>query len=226
MTTKPRTVGYVRASTEDQTITLEAQRERIAAYCAMRGFELIEVLVDAGVSGGIALAERREGGRLAAVLKARKARHVVALKLDRLFRDAADALTQTRAWDRAGIALHLVDMGGAAVDTSSAMGRMMLTMLAGFAEFERALVAERTSAALRHKASKGEYIGGEAPYGFRLAAGVLLQDPAEQEVLRTVRDYRTAGLSFRAIAARLAAAGRLTRTGRPFDPTQIRRMVA
>lgn len=43
-------------------------------------------------------------------------RNVIALKLDRLFRNAADALTLTRQWDKTGIALHLVDVGGQAIN--------------------------------------------------------------------------------------------------------------
>lgn len=71
--------------------------------------------------------------------------------LDRLFRDAADALVQTRAWDRAGVALHVVDMGGTSLNTASAVGRMFLTMTAAFAELERSLVSERTSAAMQQR---------------------------------------------------------------------------
>jgi len=79
--------------------------------------------------------------------------HQSLLKLDCLFRNASDALHTTEAWDKQGISLHFVDMGGMAVDTSSAMGRMMLTMLAGFAQFERDLCADRTKSALKHKKS-------------------------------------------------------------------------
>src|SRR6266576_5058844 len=72
------------------------------------------------------------------------------MKLDRLFRDAEDALRQTKAWDRTGISLHLVDIGGQSMNTGSAMGRMFLTLMAGFAELERNLIAERTTAVLAH----------------------------------------------------------------------------
>ena len=75
----------------------------------------------------------------------KKVGHIVALKLDRLFRDAADALHQSRAWDKAEIALHLVDMGGQSLNTASAMGRFFLNMMAGVAELERNLIAERTT---------------------------------------------------------------------------------
>lgn len=95
------------------------------------------------------------------------AAHVIAVKLDRPFFDAADALYQKTGWgwDRAGVALHLVDIGGQSLNTASAMGWMILTMMAGFAELERNLIAERTADALAHKkAHHTPY--GPPPIGF------------------------------------------------------------
>jgi site-specific DNA recombinase len=221
-----KAIAYIRASTDEQEITLAVQAEKIAAYCIMRGLELVEVVQDAGVSGSVPLSERPAGQGLALALRRHGAVHVVALKLDRLFRDAADALAQTKAWDKASIALHLCDMGGGAVDTSSPMGRMMLTMLAGFAEFERALIAERTAAAMRHKQAKGEYIGGRAPYGYRLLASELAPDASEQAVIAEARRLKAAGLSLRAIATELQWAGMVARSGQAFTATQVQRMVA
>jgi DNA invertase Pin-like site-specific DNA recombinase len=159
-------------------------------------------------------------------MRRHKAQHVVGLKLDRLFRDAADALVQTRAWDRAGVALHLCDMGGGAVDTSSPMGRMLLTMLSGFAEFERAMIAERTSIAIRHKRDRGEYIGGQAPYGYELVDRRLSPIASEQAVITEARRLKAAGMSLRAIAAELTRAGYATRNGSTFAASQVQRMVA
>ena len=77
--------------------------------------------------------------------------------------NAEDALRQTKAWDKAGIALHLVDMGGTGMNTASAMGRMFLTLMAGCAELERNLVAERTASVLAHKKQQGlAAIGSES----------------------------------------------------------------
>ena len=134
-----RAIAYLRVSTDRQGDSVELQAAKVAAYCAMRELDLVEVVEDAAVSGSVALAKRPAGRHLAEAMKRHGATNVVALKLDRLFRDAADALGQTKAWDRGGISLHLCDMGGSAVDTSSPMGRMMVTMLSGFAEFERVL---------------------------------------------------------------------------------------
>ena len=66
---------------------------------------------------------------------------------------------------RDGIAMHVFDLGGQAVDTGLAAGRFFLCMLAGVAQLERNLIAERTSTALRHKIARGERVGAP-PYGY------------------------------------------------------------
>ena len=68
-----------------------------------------------------------------------------------------------------GVALHVVDMGGNAVDTTSAVGRFMLVILAGAAEMERNLVRERTRSALAIKRSNGQRVGSLL-YGYDLAS--------------------------------------------------------
>src|SRR5258708_1804231 len=104
-------IAYIRVSTTEQSLSLEVQREKIEAYCKLQGLALVGVLAENGTSGRIPLAQRGKGKELARLLTEKRATHVVALKLDRLFRDAADALNQTKVWTKAGITLHLTDMG-------------------------------------------------------------------------------------------------------------------
>jgi DNA invertase Pin-like site-specific DNA recombinase len=123
----------------------------------------------------------------------------------------------------------LLDLGGQAVDTSSAMGRFFLTVMAGAAEMERNQTRERTAAAMRFKKARGEWLGGRwTPFGTRLDTdGVhLASDAAAGNVVAMARQWRGEGLTFREISERLKAAGYLSRTGRPFHPQQIARMVA
>jgi DNA invertase Pin-like site-specific DNA recombinase len=226
-----KVAGYVRVSTEEQSregISLDAQRTRIVAYCAMRGLELVELVEDPGVSASKALKARPGGQRILDLLRRRRVAGVVAFKLDRLFRNCADCLANVEAWDRAGVGVHLLDLGGSAIDTSSAMGKFFLTVMAGAAELERNQISERTSAVLRHKADRGEYTGGAPPFGFRLANdGVrLVEDAAEQRVLARARELRGHGTSLRAIAAQLAAEGLTSRSGGPFAVVQIQRLLA
>lgn len=223
-------VAYVRVSTEEQAnegVSLAAQEERIRAYCQLRGLELVAVVVDAGVSAGKPLASREGGARVLELVRRKQAGAVVALKLDRLFRNAADCLSTVEGWDRAGVALHLVDIGGASVDTSSAMGRFFLTVMAGAAEMERNQIRERTSLALQHKAAQHELVGS-VPYGFRLAddGRTLLEHEGEQEVIRIARELRATGMSLRAIGAELEARGLRTRKGTAWAAPQVQRMVA
>src|SRR5262245_52064589 len=91
-------IGYIRVSSEEQAdsgLGLAAQRQRIAAYCTMKGLHLAEVFEDPGISAGKPLAGRPAGSRLLAAAKKGKAVVVVA-KLDRLFRSVADAATGSR----------------------------------------------------------------------------------------------------------------------------------
>lgn len=227
-----KAIGYVRVSTEEQAregVSLAAQERAVRAYCDLRGLDLLEVVVDEGVSAGKPLASRRGGVRVLEAVRRREVGAVVAFKLDRLFRDCGDCLAVTKAWDRVGAALHLIDLGGQAVDTSSAMGRFFLTVMAGAAELERNQIRERTAAAMAHKAGRGEYTGGEVPYGFRLAEdGVsLVEDPAEQEVLALARALRAEGLSLRAIAGHLERRGFVARSGKAkWHPQTVANLVA
>jgi len=161
-------IGYVRVSTNEQAdhgVSLDAQYESLMAYALLQKLNLVEVIVEDAISGSVPLADRPGGRRLLELVGKKKARQVIAIKLDRLFRDAADALAQTGIWDKPGITLHLIDVGGQAINTSSAMGRMFLTMMAGFAELERNLIAERTTAAMAHKKSKLQ-VYAPTPLGF------------------------------------------------------------
>lgn len=220
--------GYLRVSTGDQAqsgLGIEAQRQAIEAYCHMRSLGLAHVYQDNGISASKALGDRPAGKRLLAALRARRRPldGVVALKLDRLFRNTVDALETIQQWDRTGQALHLVDMGGASLDTRSATGKLFLTVIAAMGEMERNLARERTKAAMAVKRSRGERISRHAPYGYRFnRAGLLVVDPAEQATLRQMRTLRESGLSFQRIAEALEGQGIRNRLGRPWTWKRVR----
>ncbi len=212
-----KAIGYIRCSTHEQVdsgLGLEAQAERIRAYAALKGFDL-EVITDPGVSGGKPLAKRAGGQRLLAAMRERKAEAVVMLKLDRMFRNAGDCLTVIEKWERSGISLHIVDLGGNAIDTTSAAGRFMLVVLAGAAEMERNLTRERTRSAMAVKKANGQRVGG-VPYDYDLAddGATLIENPAEQAVIRDIKAMRNGGASLRSIAEELTRRGVSTKQGK------------
>jgi DNA invertase Pin-like site-specific DNA recombinase len=113
------------------------------------------------------------------------------------------------------------------VDTSSALGRFFLTVIAGAAELERNQIAERTAAVMRHKTRRGQYTGGHIPYGFTLDEdGIHLQpDAQEQEVIGLAQRLRGRGLSYVKIAAELERRSVPARSGR-WHPQKVSNMLA
>lgn len=206
---------YLRVSTVEQLkgISLEAQEERLRAYSIMNGLEIAAggVIREEGVSASVPLHKRPGGSKLLERIN-EGGTHVVALKLDRLFRDAEDALRQTKAWDKAGVTLHLIDMGGASLSTATAMGRMLLTTMAGFAELERNLISERTALSLAHKRQHRQ-VFNHAPYGFDVNGTVLIENPTEIGVVNLIRERRGDGWSLQMIATALNEDGVSTKLG-------------
>lgn len=213
-TVNPVAVGYVRVSTAgqaDEGVSLDAQRAKIEAWCAANGYELAGVHVDAGLSGK--RADNRPGLQAALTEACGRRGAFVVYSLSRMARSTRDALVISDRLAKAGT--DLVSLSER-IDTTSAAGKMVFRMLAVLAEFERDLIAERTSGAMAYKRGRGEYTGGSAPYGWRVGAdGVILEaDPVEQATLARAAELRAEGWSLRAIGRRLEAEGRPARGGR------------
>lgn len=216
-------VIYLRVSTADQAehgVSLDAQQERLSAYAIANGLEVAGILRESAISGTIPLADRPEGVKLTEMVSSGQVRHVIALKLDRLFRSAVDALSTTALWDKQGIALHLVDMGGQSLNTGSAMGRMMLTMMAGFAQFERDLTAERTTSALAHKKANSQAYS-PTPYGKDRDGERLTDNAQEQGIIRQMRELRENGFSLRGIAEHLNSNGIASKQGKQWYASSV-----
>lgn len=217
-----RAVGYARVSTVEQSergVSLETQRERITSYAAGRGLQLVELVVDPGVSAGQPLASRPGGQQLLGLIGAGEVDHVITLRLDRLFRDTVDCLTVTRAWDAAAVALHLIDFGGQSIDTSTAMGRHFLTMMSSGAELERNLLAERVRENLDSLARRGYYWTRHTPWGYQReerelegrARAYYLPHPETGTLAGEMFDRAAAGDSAMAIAVWLLDLGNCDR---------------
>src|SRR5262249_52434939 len=180
-------IGYIRVSSEEQAgsgLGLEAQRQRISAYCQMKDLRLAEAFEDPGISGGKPLASRPAGSKLLAAAKKGMAVVIVA-KLDRLFRSVADAATGIADFHKKSIQLVALAEG---FDTTNPYGRAMAQMASVFAELERAMIRERTRSAMSVKRARGERISGHAPFGWDFGSGGrLFANLREQEVIAYLR---------------------------------------
>jgi DNA invertase Pin-like site-specific DNA recombinase len=216
-------VGYVRVSTDDQALGPAAQREALARWCALHGAELVSVSEDLGVSGAAPL--DRRPGLLEALdaLGTNGATVLLVAKRDRLARDPIVAAMIEASVAREGARVASAAEAGTEGDDPSAI--LMRRMVDAFAEYERHMIRARTRAALAVKRTRGERVG-QVPYGSRLAAdGVHLEEhPEEARVVALVDELHAAGVSTRAIAARLEADGAPARGAR-WHRSTVRRLL-
>ena len=203
-------VGYVRVSTDrqaEQGVSLEAQEAKVRAMATVQGAELTEVIVDGGES---AKSLSRPGiQRLWTLVNTGKVQAVVVAKLDRLTRSVKDLCGLLELFDKRKVALISV---AESLDTGTAAGRLVITIMGAVSQWEREAIGERTKDALRHKRGNGERIGN-IQYGYRLSPDGrhLCPDPAEQAALQAIRKLRQGGHSLRGIAAELNEQGHRTR---------------
>ena len=211
-------IGYIRVSTEQQAnegVSLEAQKAKIAAWCVTNGYELVNVFVDAGISGKSM--DKRPG--LQDAMKAlKKGMALVSYSLSRLARSTKDALSIGET-----VAKRKADMVSLSeqIDTTTAAGKMMFQMLAVLAEFERNLVAERTTNALQHKKATNQKYTNITPYGFEAIEGRLVQVQAEAAIVAEIQAARASGNTLQSIADSLNGRGIPTKTGKTWQPATI-----
>lgn len=216
-------VAYVRVSTDEQKIGPEAQRAAIEAWAEKTGAHVAAWHDDLGVSGGSELEDRR--GLIAAVssLRTHEAGTLVVAKRDRLARDVAVSVLIERAVKVSGARIVSADGVGNGDGAADAFLRAILDAAAAY---ERELTRARTRAAMAVKREKGER-SGKIPYGLALAEDGhhLVEDGFEQAVIGRVRALRREGCAITQITKALDALGLRTRTGRPWHPQQIARML-
>jgi DNA invertase Pin-like site-specific DNA recombinase len=201
------TYGYCRVSTikqADEGESLEVQERTIAGYALMHGLAVDQMFVERGVSGSKPLCDRPQGGALLAVI--RPGDTVITPKLDRMFRSALDALGVLADLKAKGVSLHMIDLGGDV--TGNGISKLVFTILSAVAEAERDRTRERITEVKRDQRTRGRYLGGVPPFGWRVGDGGELVAVAEQQqALARMRVMRSAGAALRTIAEQITADG-------------------
>ena len=159
----------------------------------------------------------------------------MALKLDRLSRSTRDVLDLADLCQREGWRLCSVYEQ---LDTGTAGGRFVLTILSAIAQLEREQTSERTREAMDQLGREGRARSGRVPFGFRTEANPeaiqavagdrsrLVEHEAEQEVLRRMLALRREGLGARRIAGALNAQSEVNpRTGRAWRPSVVQKIL-
>lgn len=158
---------------------MEVQRSQLKAICETEGLKPAGFVVDKATSGGKPLAQRENGGRMLARL--RKGDVVIGLKLDRVFRNAADCLTTAADLHKLGVRLFLHDLGGWISGTPEAEFR--LTIFAGVAQFERRRIATRIREAKAYLRTMHRFEGGDVPFGYRKVESAIGERTRQDRLL-------------------------------------------
>lgn len=199
---------YIRWSTDDQSdgTTLEVQQDGCKHYLLSQGWVVNEdlIFIDDGWSGGSL--NRPALKRLRGMVKHGLVDCVVVFKLDRLSRSVIDMVNLVlQEWD----GLTHVKSAREPLDTSSAMGKQFFYMLVSFAEWERSVIRERTSAGRLARAREGYKPSAKAPYGYRHGEkkGSYEVDPLEGPVVQRIFELYARGAGAKAIVTRLNSEG-------------------
>lgn len=220
-----KAVGYCRVSTAgqaDQGVSLEAQDGKIRAWANLHDHQLVEVYVDAGISG--ARMDTRPALQEALRHACKVRGPLVVYSLSRLARSTLDAISISERLARAGADLISLTER---IDTTSASGRLFFRLLSSLGEFERDLVGERTKAALEHLARQGRRTSRYPPFGFDFSedSRYLLPNTDELRVVAWIREQRGQGTSYWRIARLLHEAGTSTKLGGRWTAKTVRAIV-
>lgn len=219
-----RAIGYVRVSTREQErsgLSLELQTKGIREYCRNNKFDLVEVVCDPGESGKDL--DRAGMQRLIARCRVGDLKHVVVYRTDRLTRRAIDLLTLVEnVFQKNGVEYHSITEK---IDTTTAIGKMYLTIVGAFSQMERDLISERTQEALHQKKLKGEPVGSP-PYGYEAGEGVHFEKvPDEIRIIKYIKRLRSGGMTLEAIAKTLNDQGEPTKRGGKWEATTVRKIL-
>jgi site-specific DNA recombinase len=218
------TALYARVSTEEQARegqSIENQIDRLTAYAKFQGWQNVQVFADYGESAKSM--DRPEMQRLIKLIKRNKVAVVATMAVDRLSRDLLDMLQFVQLCEEHGAAYVCAALN---FDTGTPIGRMVLQILAAFAEFERSMIAARVKSNMTDIAQKQKRYMAMPPYGYELDEHKnLVVVPEEAQWVKQIADRFIAGHGYRKIASWLNELGVKTRKGNQWYSSTIRQIL-
>ncbi|WP_052712192.1 recombinase family protein [Domibacillus indicus] len=175
---------YIRVSTEEQAqhgYSLAAQEEKLSAYALSQDWEIVQVYRDEGRSAKDLKREQLQ--RMLTDLKDGLFDVVLVYRLDRLTRSVLDLYELLNIFDQYGVKFKSATE---VYDTTTAIGRLFITLVAALAQWERENLAERVKFGMLKKASLGEWMGGIVPYGYTLEGSSFRIIKHEADIVKKI----------------------------------------
>ena len=151
---RKRAAIYVRVSTDKQTVA--NQEQELHRVAERRGWEIVEIYSDAGISGAKGRDQRPGLDRMLKEASKRRFDVVMAWAIDRLGRSLIDLLNTIQTLQACDVDLYLDQQS---IDTTTPAGRLMFQVTGAFAEFERSMIRQRVHAGLKRAKEQGKRLG-------------------------------------------------------------------
>lgn len=219
---KLRVAAYCRVSTEneDQKESLEAQREHYESWIRMHDdWECAGVFYDFGISG--TKADAREG--LQALLYACRTGsvdYVLTKSISRFSRNTSDCLSLVRELLSYNIPIYFEKEN---IDTGSMESELILSVLSSMAQSESESISKNVKWSVKKRMEEGTFVFGYLPYGYtKDAAGNMVIDPVESEIVRLIYDLALNGMGTYKIAQLLDRRKVPTRKGGKWSGSTVK----
>lgn len=219
---KLRVAAYCRVSTEneDQKESLEAQREHYESWIRMHDdWECAGVFYDFGISG--TKADAREG--LQALLYACRTGsvdYVLTKSISRFSRNTSDCLSLVRELLSYNIPIYFEKEN---IDTGSMESELILSVLSSMAQSESESISKNVKWSVKKRMEEGTFVFGYLPYGYtKDAAGNMVIDPVESEIVRLIFDLALNGMGTYKIAQLLDRRNVPTRKGGKWSGSTVK----
>jgi site-specific DNA recombinase len=224
-------VLYVRVSTIRQAedgVSIDAQIAKGKANAEFNDFLLPDenIFIDDGVSAKIPLWSRPAAKQMKEFILKHKIKQIYAYRMDRLFRSTIDCLATVEELDEFGIGIQFCESGGQPLDLSSAVGRMLITILAAFGEMERNLISERVCMAMQYLKETGRRFTYDK-YGWDVDEdNNFIENEKEQYWIEYIKvRYHEDGITKSEIARELNTCGVPTKRGKKWSHKQVSRIL-
>jgi len=223
-----KAVLYARFSprpNEEECDSVDKQLERCRKFCEMHEYYIAGEFDDVALSGKNM--KDRPGIKDAIALACREKAVLVSYSISRLARNTRDAIGISETLNSAGAQIAFIKES---IDTTTAIGRFFFSIVAAFGQLEREQTSEITGRAMRKHQREGRRMSAVAfcPWGFEPDPeddALMIEVPAEQEVIKMIVEFDADGFSQRKICRALTEVGVLTRAQKPFDHKAVGRIL-
>lgn len=214
---------YSRVSTDiqrDKGFSIPRQKEFMAEEAIRHSFKNIQHYVDDGFSATDA--NRPAYNRLMADIQDDRISALIVYRYDRVARSPKDLILLVDMLHSKGIDFLSV---AEKFDTTTPSGKVMMIMVAALAQFERDMTIERVTEAMWHKARKGDFCGGQPPYGYDVKDKGLIVNEDEAGIVKEIYRKFYEVRSFRAVVHWLNNKQYKTKRGQEWPSSTVKRIL-